>query len=69
MSNKKSYMNHKGILNEGFLENVFKLLLKGRINKVSKMFDNNPHLEKATKQYKKAQDDYVKILKKQGYKY
>lgn len=62
-------MNHKGILNEGFLENVFKLLLKGRINKVSKMFDNNPHLEKATKQYKKAQDDYVKILKKQGYKY
>ena len=69
MSNRKSYMNRQGILKEGFLENIFKLLLKGRINKVQRMFDNNPHLEKATKQYKKAQDDYVKILKKQGYKY
>tara|TARA_Y100000593_G_scaffold94959_1_gene197626 strand:+ start:223 stop:435 length:213 start_codon:yes stop_codon:yes gene_type:complete len=67
--NKKSYMNTKGIINEGFFQNLMKLLLKGRISKAISMFDDNPQLEKATKDVNKALDDYRKILKKQGYRY
>ena len=63
MSKKKSYMNNQNIITESMLEKLFGLLLKGRLNKVRKMFDDNPHLQRATKEYKKAQDRYVKQLK------
>ena len=66
MSDKKSYMNRKNILNESFLEKLFTYMLKGRIKKVEKMFKNNPHLVKATKDVDKAIQKYKDTLKKQG---
>ena len=65
---KKSYMNTKGIITEGVLEKILKYLVKGRVSKVQDMFKDNPWLDKATKDYKKAHDKYIKQLKKSGIK-
>ena len=35
---KKSYMNHKNILNEGILDFISKLIIKGKFKTASKIF-------------------------------
>ena len=65
---KKSYMNTKGIITEGMIEKILKYLVKGRISKVQRMFKDNPWALKATAEYKKAHEEYLKALKKAGFK-
>ena len=65
MSKKKSYMNRKNILNEGFLTSFFKILTKGRSTKeLDKALSNSRDFRRRVKTFNKKYDVFLKYLQK-----
>ena len=66
MSNKKSYMNIKNILNEGILDIISNLILKGKLKKAEKLFNKDKSVSGLLHRIDKNYDQLAKILKRQG---
>ena len=64
MSKKKSYMNRKNILNEGFLTSFFKILTKGRSTKeLDKALSNSRDFRRRVKTFNKKYDVFLTYRK------
>ena len=57
-------MKTRGKLTEGILDGILKLILKGRSNALNKAFNNDPTIQKATKETEEALDTWEQTLVK-----
>ena len=63
---KKSYMNIKNILNEGILDFISNLIIKGKVKSASKLFKNDKRVTGLLHRIDKNYDELAKILKRHG---
>ena len=69
MLDKKSYMNKENILSEGIFDKIMQLIVKGKVKRIAKAFQNDPEIIKTLKDLKSSQkafDDKVKKWEKQN---
>ena len=64
MKKKQSYMDKSNIINEGILDKILSLIKRGKTKDVEKIFAKDRSLQKALKDFKKADKELMDLLKK-----
>ena len=64
MKKKQSYMNKSSIINEGILDKILDLIRRGKTKDIEKIFAKDRSLQKALKDYKKANKELQDLIKK-----
>jgi len=64
MAKKKSYMNPRGIMSEGLIGAIVKMIMKGKGRELQKRFKDDPVLAKRLAALEKDFDDLDKAIKK-----
>jgi len=64
MKKKQSYMNKSSIINEGILDKILDLIRRGKTKDIEKVFAKDSSLQKALKDYEKADKELMNLLKK-----
>jgi hypothetical protein len=56
-------MSNKKVLREGIIDKITQFLIKGKVNKVVKAFNNDPSIKKAVQDYQVARAKLDKSIK------